>query len=219
MSDTDSFIDEVTEEVRRDKLYANLKKYGWIGVLGVVLIVGGAAWREYSKAQETAKAQAFGDALVSALETETAADRVAALSEVEAPSGAAEAIKAMLIGAEQAASGDDAASSDTMAEVGTNTDAPEIYRQIATFKALSKPDGSLSDEERRAAFEAMTQPGHPLRLLSQEQLALIEVKAGDTEAAITRLQAILTDDEATQGLRRRATQLIVSLGGSLVAGE
>ena len=219
MSNPDSFIDEVTEEVRRDQMYANLKKYGWIGVLAVALIVGGAAWREYQKAQDTAASQAFGNALVAALESETSEERIAALSEVEAPTGAAEAVKAMLLGAEQAASEQDAAAAATMAEVGANTDAPEIYRQIATFKALSKNDSDLSAEDRRAGFVAMTQPGHPLRLLSEEQIALIEIEAGETDAAIARLQAILVDDEATQGLRRRATQLIVSLGGSLVAGS
>ncbi len=36
MSNNDSFIDEVNEEVRRDKLYALFRKYGWIGVVAVL---------------------------------------------------------------------------------------------------------------------------------------------------------------------------------------
>ena len=56
MSDTDSFIDEVTEEVRRDQLFLMLKKYGWIGGVAVVLIVGGAAIREYGKSEDRAAA-------------------------------------------------------------------------------------------------------------------------------------------------------------------
>ena len=40
MSDTDSFIDEVTEEVKRDRLFATMRKYGWIAVLIVLLLVG-----------------------------------------------------------------------------------------------------------------------------------------------------------------------------------
>ncbi|MBC7675342.1 MAG: hypothetical protein H7173_04675, partial [Rhodoferax sp.] len=47
MSNNESFIDEVTEEVRRDKLFAMFRRYGWIGVLLVVGIVGGAAWTEW----------------------------------------------------------------------------------------------------------------------------------------------------------------------------
>ena len=41
MSNPDSFIDEVTEEVRRDRLFAIFRKYGWIGAVLVALIVGG----------------------------------------------------------------------------------------------------------------------------------------------------------------------------------
>ena len=36
MSGTDSFIEEVSEEVRRDKLFAKMRKYGWIAVLLVL---------------------------------------------------------------------------------------------------------------------------------------------------------------------------------------
>ena len=39
MSETDSFLQEVSEELRRDKLYRNMRKYGWIGVLLVIIIV------------------------------------------------------------------------------------------------------------------------------------------------------------------------------------
>ena len=60
MSDTDSFIEEVTEEVRRDRLFALMRRYGWIAVAAVLLLVGGTAYREYARAAEAAKAQAFG---------------------------------------------------------------------------------------------------------------------------------------------------------------
>ena len=39
MSETDSFLQEVSEELRRDKLYRNMRKYGWIGLLLVLIIV------------------------------------------------------------------------------------------------------------------------------------------------------------------------------------
>ena len=85
MSDTDSFIEEVTEEVRRDRLFALMRRYGWIAVVAVLLLVGGTAYREYTRAAETAKAQAFGDAILAALENDAAADRVSALDQIEAP--------------------------------------------------------------------------------------------------------------------------------------
>jgi hypothetical protein len=82
---------------------------------------------------------------------------------------------------------------------------------------LTRPESPLGADERRVAFEAMAAPGAPLRLLAEEQLALIEIEAGDTEAALTRLNSILADSELTAGLRRRASQLIVALGGEIEA--
>ena len=68
MSNTDSFIEEVTEEVRRERLYKMFRRYGWIGITAVVLLVGGAAWNEWNKAQKAAEAQALGDAILVAAE-------------------------------------------------------------------------------------------------------------------------------------------------------
>ena len=66
VSNPDSFISEVTEEVRRDRLYAMFRKYGWIGVVIVLGVVGGAAYTEWTKARAAARAQSFGDALLEA---------------------------------------------------------------------------------------------------------------------------------------------------------
>ena len=46
MSDSDSFIDEVTEEVRRDRLFGYFRRYGWIAAVVIVVVVGGAGGRQ-----------------------------------------------------------------------------------------------------------------------------------------------------------------------------
>ena len=217
VSNTDSFIDEVTEEVRRDRLYAALRKYGWIGVLAVLLLVGGAAFREWQSARATAAAQAFGDAILTALEADAPEARITALQGVATDNPESRAILQMLIAAEQSTAGDDAAATQTLREVAANGDVPEIYRQIANLKALSRAGDTMGADAKRLELEALAVPGSPLRLLAEEQLALLELEAGDGAAAQERLQRILADAEVTAGLRRRVSQLIVALGGSLDA--
>ena len=217
MSETDSFIEEVTEEVRRDRLFALMKRYGWIAVVAVLLLVGGTAYREYVRASAAAEAEAFGDAVLAALENDEASDRVAAMSEIAAPTAAAGAVLSMLIAAEQAVQDNGEEAVQLLTQTATDGELPVIYRQIASFKALTRPENTLSADERRVAFEAMTQPGAPLRLLAEEQLALLDIEAGNGDAAVTRLNAILNDQELTPGLRRRASQLIVALGGEIEA--
>ena len=66
MSETDSFIQEVTEEVRQDQMLRYWKKYGAYVIGGVALIVAGAAAWNWSIAQEQAKAEQRGALLLSA---------------------------------------------------------------------------------------------------------------------------------------------------------
>jgi hypothetical protein len=214
MSDTDSFIEEVSEEVRRDRLYGYMRKYGWIAVLAILALVGGAAYNEYSKAQERAKAQTAGDAILAALEADEPNARVGALEAVRGQdiTQGAKAVVSLMQAAEQGAADDAAGSQAALEKIAVDGSLPEIYRQIASFKAASQSDGSLSVEDRRVRLEALSAPGTSLRLLATEQLALIDIETADTEAALEKLQGIVVDAEVTAGLRQRATQLIIALG-------
>jgi hypothetical protein len=213
MSNNDSFIDEVNDEVRRDRLYGMLRRYGWIAVLVIVLIVGGAAFTEWRKAQTRAEAEALGDAMLSALKLEDSAARAAAFSEVEAGQPSARAVLNFLTASEEFEAGNVQEANAQLQEVANNNDVPLIYRQIASFKILGQGAATMSVEDRRAGYEALAQPGVPLRLLATEQLAMIDVETGDTDAAIARLKTILDDSEVTPDLQQRALQVIVALGG------
>ena len=212
MSNTDSFIEEVTEEVRRDRLFILLKKWGWLGGLAVLLLVGGAAFNEYRKSSARSAAEAFGDSLLAGIEADDQGASLSALS----PEDASRAALARHLAAADALEGD--ATDTALTELGKAVelgDAPAIYRDLAQFKlALAMPQDDPS-ADRIAAFEQLTTPGAPFRLLAQEQIALIAISQGDTDAAITQLLELFEDAEATIGLQQRASELIVALGSEL----
>jgi hypothetical protein len=213
MSNTDSFVEEVNEEVRRDHLYGLLRRYGWIAVLAIVMLVGGAAFSEYRKAQARAAAEGLGDAMLSALAVDDSAGRAQALSEIEPATPTSAAILRMLTAAEQASAGDAKAAVATLDALAIDGDVPSIYRQLAAFKAITLQGDEMPAIERRQALEALAQPGNALRLLASEQLALVDIETGDPEAAIARYQAIISDAEVSPDLQQRALQVIVALGG------
>ncbi len=214
MSDSDSFIEEVTEEVRRDRLFLMFRRYGWIALALIALVVGGAAWNEYRKAQSRAAAETLGDGIIAALAANDAGARASALAEIETNTPGGDAVVNLLIAAAEFNSDDTAQAVDRLNQIATNGELPEIYRQIASFKALTMQSDSLPAAERRVQFEALAQPGAPLRLLAEEQLALIDISEGAVEAAVARLQAILDDAEVSTDLQQRASQLMVALGAS-----
>lgn len=217
MSETDSFIDEVTEEVRRDRLFAIFRKYGWIGAALVVLIVGGAAWNEWQKAQARAGAQAFGDAVIAALSSDDAAARVAALDGVGSnAAGDAAGQKAVLgfLAADEALRGGDRAGALTRLEaLAEDATLGTSYRQLARLKAVILAGPSMDPAARDAALADLAEAGAPFRPLAMEQQALALMAGGRNDEALALARLILEEPDATAGLRRRVTQLIVVLGG------
>ena len=210
MSDTDSFLQEVSEELRRDRLYRNIRKYGWIAILLVIVIVGAATYREYLKSQ--AEAELFGTSIIDALNERNAADRISKLQKINAPGENAKAVVAMLVSAESI--GNETAS----LEMSNLSDAIEVssidphYRDLLNFKTLLKSSEIMNLDERLKAFSALSKPGNPFRLLAEEQMVLIELELGNTDSAIEKISQILLDAELTAGLRNRATQMMIALG-------
>lgn len=212
MSNNDSFIDEVTEEVRRDKLFALFRKYGWIGVVGILAIVAGAGWSEWSKARKEADAQAFGDQAIAALETDDPAARLAALEAVRAGAGQ-DAVLAFLVSAEALAADDRPRAIEALARIGADGSLPSSYRQLAELKRVMIAGSEMDAAERDTLLAGLAVAGAPFRPLAMEQQALALVAAGDAEAAITLLKQVLVEPGTTAALRRRASEVIVALGG------
>lgn len=217
MSNPDSFVNEVTEEVRRDRLFGLFKKYGWIGVLLVLLLVGGAAVNEWRKAQARAEAEAFGDAVVAALEIDDRAARAEALGGMDADGGRA-AVLRLLTAAEAVNAGEPDVALAALAELEADADLPDSYRQLAALKRVIIGGSEIAMEERERVLSRLAQPGEAYRPLAMEQLALLRIENGEHETALGILEDLVTDSEATSGLRRRASQLMVVLGGDPATG-
>ena len=214
MSQNESFIDEVSDELRRDRLFAQFRRWAWLGVLIVLVIVGGAAWNEWRKARAAAEAQALGNAIVEALGEPDPAARAAALGEIEADAGA-QALVDMLAAAEVAAAADAGDAAEVLGPEATGEDTQARWGDLAAFKRTLLDAADLPPEERISQLEPLTGPGSPYRLLAVEQMAYARAEMGETDAALGLLRDVLADGDVTEGLRRRASQMIVALGGSL----
>lgn len=211
MSNPDSFIDEVTEEVRRDRLFAAFRKYGWIGVLLVILIVGGAAFSEWRRQSSAGSAQAFGDAVTDALDLGNPDDRRQALQAIAATGGQVSVKELMLASdPEQDKAGTVAALDRLIAD----TAQPQTYRDLATLRKVLVQGKDMPLADRRAALEPLSAPGRAFRPMALEQLAYLLIEEGKPDQAIAQLTALIQDQQSPRGLRARAAQAIISLGGT-----
>ncbi|MEX2520279.1 MAG: hypothetical protein WD969_13215, partial [Paracoccaceae bacterium] len=76
MSDRDTFIDEVSEEVRRDRMFALWRRWGPYVIGAIIVIVaaaGGKAWMDAKAKQEARRAGAAMIASTEIAPTEAAA--------------------------------------------------------------------------------------------------------------------------------------------------
>lgn len=219
MSNNDSFIEEVTEEVRRDKLFALYRKWGWIPILLVLLVVGGAAYNEWRKASAQAAAEALGDAVMTALEVPDAPGRAAALANVPADGSGAETFLALLRAASEAEASDRDGALAQLDAIADRADVAAPYRELAQLKAVILRGSDQDRSERMAMLEHLSRAGAPFRVLAMEQKALALYEFGNNDEAIAVLRMVLEEPNATQGLLQRAQQLIVAMGGSLSDGN
>jgi hypothetical protein len=212
VSNPDSFIEEVTEEVRRDKLFALFRKYGWIAGLVVLGLVGGTVWTEWSKARSEARAEAFGDALIDALDQGTPAERREALAAI--PTDGAQAALLQLIAASDAGE-DRAATLAALEKVAADASLPVVYRDLAVLRRVLVGGADLALADRRDALQAIAGAGRPYRTLAGELLAYLLVEEGKTDEAITAMTTLMQDQEASAALRARLGQMVTALGGTL----
>jgi len=213
LSESDSFMHEVSEEVRRDKLFAFFKKYAWIFALVVIGIVGGAAYNEYSKTQTRTAAQAAGEALLDANEAATSA-AFAPLAEGDAP---ATVIAKMNQAAALVAEGQVGPAAAVLDSIAADGNVPALYRDLALLKLVMINGANMGEGEVFEALDKLIAPNAPFRLLAMEQRAIVQLRNGDIAATLADLAEILKDDNATQSLRNRAQELTIALGGEIVA--
>ena len=215
MHNNDSFIEEVSEAVRRDRLTGFLRRYGWaIGAL-IVLLVGGAAVNEWLKAHNSAAATAQGDALRAALAETDAKTREGKLNDIAAQGTGAGVLARLAEAGSLADAGDVDGAAALLEQVAGDGGISPVFRSLASLEKVMVMGAKMDPGERAATLELLVAPGAPFRPLGLEQRALMQLEKGDKAAAQADLQAILDDPTATQALQGRARQLIIASGGSV----
>lgn len=209
MSNTDSFISEVDEELRRDRMKDALRKYGWIAALVVAGIVSGTAYNEYRKATTAAAAQAKGDAITAALEISDPAESAQTLAAISGPESV---VTGLLAAAQFEAAEDATAAVETLQAIAENSENDAIYADLASIKALLI--GPADDPDRALTLQFLSRPGGPYRTVALEMIALDKITTEGTDAAVADLQSLLQDAETSGVQRQRLVQLITALGAT-----
>ena len=205
MSDTDSFIDEVTEEVRRDRLFGYFRRYGWIPAVIILALVGGTAYSEWSKSVVVQAAQVRGDALLDALDVQDKPESISDLSSIVAQEDTDVVASFLLAGLDQSLA------SELLTVIAENMEQPKYIRDLARLKLAATPDAASKDEAVSILTD-LSAPGGLYRNAATEILVALELQRGNRDVALELLQSHVQDAGATRAQVQRMGELIVALG-------
>lgn len=215
MSDADSFMREVTEEVRRDRMFRMWKKYGpYVIGLIVLIIFGTAAWNWYQQQQREAARALGGQFLEAEIASVEAQQRLAERAE-----GDAAVIARLRLAAAHAEAGNDEEAVRIYREVGATEGLAPAYADLARLQAIRLALPAMAPEQAVSELDSLAAEGAPYRLLALELRAVAKLNAGDTEGAHADLTTIIQSADATRETIDRAGALLVASGGEMPSGR
>jgi hypothetical protein len=163
------------------------------------------------KHREQQRARELGGAFLAA-EIGAVSEQTALVASVE---GEPKALARLRHAASQAAAGDAEAAADLYLEVANEPGLDPAYADLARLQAIRVNAAGMDTAAAMAELDRLAAEGAPYRLLALELRAALRLNAGDVEAAQADLMAVVTDPQATRGMRERASVMLLSSGGTL----
>ena len=195
MVESESFIKEVSEEVKRDILFKTLKKFKWPIIVLIILLVGAVGGYEYYKFDKKVKAQEIGEFFVAAIEN-LKNNGQTVTEEID------NNLISVLIKLHEAKyfeeKGDiksaNAAYNYIISKYGNN----KFFNHYSKFQLyLMDPAKSLGDKKKIEVLDELSAPDGPLKLLALEQKLNVYVKINDLENIKLQVKLILSDQSIT----------------------
>jgi hypothetical protein len=208
-------FDEIEEDLRRERAKRLWDRYGWIVLVvagAVVLgVAGWRGWQWYQNREAAAAADRFLAAAAAADRGEPAAAEAFAALSAEAPAGyrllarlREAGVKASLGQADEAVALYDSLAADRAA--------PPLYRDLAALLSVLHQADSGDPRALADRLAPLAAEGAPFRHVAMELQAVLAERRGDRAEARRLLEALSSDRGAPDGIRRRAAQMLATLG-------
>jgi hypothetical protein len=213
---TDTFVREVDENLRRDRMRELSKKYsGWMTAAIILFLAASGGfiyWQNY-KAKQTEKqveqmSQVFAD--IGAGKFANAPKQLDTLANKGSKSVRATALFARAaLALEQK---DTKLATATYREIAGDSGLPKPYRDTALLRQTALEFDSMKPEDVIARLQPFVKPGEPWFGTAGEMTAVALMKQGKSRDAGNLFAAIARDKHAPESLRARAVQIASTLG-------
>jgi hypothetical protein len=215
-------FDEVEEELREERMQALLKKYAGVLFAAALLVIGGVAgwkaWIWYQDRRDLGAATSYLAAGTTAEATSVASpNRTAAIAAFQAVAASSpdgyRTLARLREASLRADSGDLQGASSLWDAVAADGSADPLLRDLANLTWCIRHADNGDPALLEGRLKPLAMAGNAWRPLAQEQLALLDLRQGHTEAAKTELKKLTADITAPAGVRNRAGILLNRAGG------
>ncbi|MDA0367915.1 MAG: tetratricopeptide repeat protein [Proteobacteria bacterium] len=214
MSDIFREVDEDLRQERYAKLWSRFGKYV-IGAAVSVVVVAAVfiTWQNVTESRRQAEGEQFAEALALARDGATA-QAATAFNRLAENSGSGYRALARLQAAAalvKAGSVDDAVAAYD--QLATDGSVDRILRDLGALLAALHRFDTANNEEMLQRLGPLVLDSNAWRYSAREMQALVYRRSGDTEQSRSLLQALADDQDAPNGIRSRAAELLGVIGG------
>ena len=220
MAESDSFIQEVSEEVRRDRMYAVWRRYGpWLIAAIVALVLAVAAMGWWEQRQETRRAELGGamldaDAIADADESARAFLAVAEEGEYQYP------VLARLRAAAALAAAGKIEEAEAQYETIKGMEGIDPrFRDLAELRTVMLLSEAMDPGEMLERLGPLTVDASVWRMPALEYEAAAHLRNDAPEQALASLRAILEIPGLPPAAQGRTGELIEAVEAMLDPGE
>ncbi len=217
-------FDELTEDLRAERSRAMAMRYGLLGAVLLALVLGGfggwKGWEWWQARQAQAYAVPYLDAMrtADALPADAGPARLAAADAFAKVAATAPAGYRTLARLREAGlrwdAGDTDAAYALWDRIGTDADADPLLRDLASLLWAQHAVDKAQPEAVVAHIRKLEGAGNVWGPLAREVDAELSLRLDEKEAARGLYRGLLVDPLATDGLRTRAGEMLVLLGGN-----
>lgn len=215
-SPNESFLREVDENLRRDRMQTIAKRYGKWFVAAVVLfliaVAGYLYWQNRQK-EQSAKHTEELSAIYDKIGAGKIDDAKKALQPLEKSDDAM--VRALALLTDSAIALDSNDRNLALAKyraMQSDDDIPQAYRDLALVRATTLEFDKLKPEEVIARLEPLARSGNPWFGSAGELTAMAYLKQGQKQKAGELFKSIAEDKDVPGTIRSRAVQIAGTLG-------
>lgn len=210
-----NILDEIEQDLRRDRWNRVWQRYRWVIVGGAILVVAVVAgWRGWI-AYEQSRAAQLGDRFLAAVQASDAGnhDEATRLFEDLARTGTGgfPAMARFRLANERAAKGETAEAVAAFDALANDTSIPESWRDIARLRAAMALVDSAPLAEVANRVERLSAAGNIFRHSAREVIGLSAFRNGDRTIAARWFNDLAGDPETPDGIRNRASLMLILL--------